>query len=97
MGVVVKVVAKRLEGGTTHAHVAAVRWRNEKSGTDGESRLQDLVNWLWEAPCRNRAYVIDREHGPISLLTRHSPRRRSYVQAFDGTAWVDSLLALPNF
>lgn len=80
-------------GGTTHRHIAKVKWKNPDSGKSGESTQEAMVDWISKK--KGSAYVCgDAAHiARVGIVKAESPYIRTYA---DG-AWSDNLLALPRY
>lgn len=91
----IAIHAVRMNGGSGHAHIAAVRWRNPDTDQTGESTTADVVRWLEAEPETNRAYVCGRggHLARVGIVNAKPP----YLRAFADDVWTDNLLALPRF
>jgi hypothetical protein len=89
----IHIYAVHLSGGTTHQHIASVRWKNPDTSEAGENSRAEIIQWLNENAA-NRAYVCGGGHlARVLVVNANSPYIRSYA---DGV-WTDNLLALPRY
>lgn len=86
------VTAVHMEHGTSHEHIASVRWRNPDNAETGQSTREVMVDWI-----RNKngvAKVTDgRNTVDVGVVDAHPPYLRTHA---DGK-WSDNLLALPRY
>ena len=79
--------------GTTHQHIARVKWHNPSNGNTGDSSRQAVIDWLRE-DTNNTAYVADASgRVPVGVVDANPPYLRTYA---DGE-WTNNLLALPRY
>jgi len=92
----IRITARHMSGGTSHQHIAEVKWTNEANGNAGELSRADAVKWLDENKA-NTAYVTDAQGRRAYVATRHPANAAAYIQTYADNVWTDNLLALPTY
>jgi hypothetical protein len=79
--------------GSSHEHIASVKWKNPDNGKTGESTREVMVDWI--ANKGGAAYVCggNCHMARVGVVQGNPPYVRTYA---DGD-WSDNLLALPNY
>jgi hypothetical protein len=79
-------------GGSGHAHIADVRWRNPSTGATDESSRAQIVTWIEEG---GEARVRDGagDDVRVGIIDVTPPYIRTYA---DGV-WTDNLLSLTRY
>jgi hypothetical protein len=89
---IIQIIGRRMSGGATHRHVAAVKWLNPATGNIGDNTVAEIVQWLRKAD--NRAFVCDGYTiTEVIIVEADPPYLRTHA---DGTP-TDNLLNLPAF
>lgn len=60
----IRIIAKRLSGGTSNKHIVGVKWISNDDNTIGENSTQEIVDWLNKGGtrfCILSSYAADRE------------------------------------
>jgi len=92
MSDVTLITAVHFEGGTSHEHISALRWRNPASGAQGTMTAAYAVEWL--KIHGNRAYAADGATvAEVAVVDATTP----HLRTFDSDGWTDRLLELPSF
>lgn len=81
-------------GGTTHEHIASVRWVNPDDRKTGENTRAQMVDWIDKE--KGKAIVSDGRN-TVSVGTVHPERAPSYIRTYADGKWIDNLLALPRY
>ena len=89
--IVVYLIARHMEGGYRHEHIAQVRWRNPADGASDVSTREEMVRWIVAG---NQAFVADGQRQIGVRVVRAMP---PYIQTYAAGIWTDNLLALPTF
>jgi len=77
-------------GGTSHEHIASVKWRNPADGATGENTISAMVNWIEK---ENGVAKVTDGHRTVSVgVVNHT-----YLRTFADNVWSDNLLALPRY
>lgn len=80
-------------GGTSHEHIAAVKWKNPDNGNSGEATREVMVNYISNQ--NGAAYVCGSQaHIARVGVVKGTP---SYLRTYADGVWSDNLLALPRY
>lgn len=79
--------------GSTHEHIARLKWRNPSSTKTGENSRREIVDWLREDTTNHKAFVDGAGRAYVGVVDAQPPYLRTYA---DGK-WTNNLLALPRF
>lgn len=82
----------RMSGGTSHQHIAAVRWTSATDGNTGESTTAVMVSWIRDD--KGDARVKDAQGEVRVGVVDGTP---SYLRTFADGRWTDNLLSLPRY
>ncbi|HKO20074.1 MAG TPA: DUF3892 domain-containing protein [Acidobacteriaceae bacterium] len=86
------VTAVRMSAGSSHQHIAAVRWLNPNSGIAGTNDTASVIEWLGKP---GAVATVAGEEGPATVgVVKASP---PYLRTYADGEWTDNLLALPRF
>ena len=90
----IEITAVHLEGGTNHQAITSFRWRNEQTGTTGQSDKPTMVKWIDEG---NEANVADGAR-EVPVYTYHpTDGRQPWCQTKSDGDWSNNLLSLPRY
>jgi hypothetical protein len=88
----VYITAVHMEGGASHQHIAAVRWRNPADQAPGESSRANMVTWIRDGGV---ARVRDAEGDDVAVgVVNADP---PYLRTHADDVWTDNLLYLPRY
>ena len=91
--VMVYIHSVHMAGGSRHEHIASVRWRNPKTGANGENSRGEMVTWIRDKS--GDAYVCGTDgHMARVGVVRATP---PYIRTYADGVWTDNLLALPRY
>lgn len=82
-----------LSGGTTHQHIASLKWRDPSTGTTGDWSKAAMVTWIRSGGV---AKVKDPVTG-IDVAVDVYDDTPPYVRTHANSRWTDNLLALPKY
>jgi Protein of unknown function (DUF3892) len=89
----VYITSVHMEGGTSHQHIAAVKWRNPSDGKTGASSRATMVDWIENK--RGVARVRDAAGHDVGVgVVKADPR---YLRSYEDGVWTDNLLAVERY
>ncbi len=92
----IEITARRMQGGTSHENVAAVRWRSVATGLTDQSTRSEMVRWL-DRSDDNKAIVGSYPDDYVEVGTVHPANGFPHIRTHANGRWTDDLLALPQF
>ncbi|MGW4844876.1 DUF3892 domain-containing protein [Nocardia brasiliensis] len=91
----IRITAVHLEGGTTHEHIASLRWEEYGNGNRGTDSRAQLVAWIEGGVV---AYVDEPPAPRVEVYVRDpGAGRPKFLQTKADGVWGNNLLALPRF
>ena len=85
---------RMVPGGTGHAHISDVKWRNPGDGKVGESTRAAMVDWIDNKA--GDAKVTDGKT-TVDVVTVANTPHPKYLRTAANGKLADNLLALPRF
>jgi hypothetical protein len=88
----VYIVARHMEGGVGHEHIAEVEWENRATGTTGRSKRATMVEFIrdkdGDARVANASSFV-----PVGVVDGDPP----YIRTYADDILTDNLLDLPEY
>lgn len=91
----IRITARRMSGGTTHQHIAELRWTEPSTGKGDDTARAVIVGWIEK---RNiKAYTEDGRGNRADVGVVTPAHGEKYLRTHADGVWTNNLLELPEF